>query len=424
MVSLVTGLGMGQERPTAKPNAAEWQGRDYRLYSGLTQEQSDLAHEGLRRGYRGDFTGALQAFTQMEKLESRDTLPPLSQLLLVASGVLLLERSDFADNLEANRIGKSVDEAAEQGQVLCRQALEKNRHVPTHLLIQGGIQGFLATRKIHHQPSKALQAGMQAMRMLEKALKADPRIKDAYLGSGIFECSASNAPLVVRGALKLLGRSVNFHAGLRALRISAYDGQYTSVASQLFLMQFLSPYEDEARSEKQVIFRSLETEFPGNPMYAFLRQDEALCFYPDSFYATESTAMEGRMRKLQAYGYAGQRYARLIAWQLSLLHPEGSMPIVNDTAFDYREWSFYPVFVGGLRRKREFNEGLPRRDTTIDPKEELAAYRDSCLKIIWSSEMTPTSKRYQSWRVRDALKFTARAPATYADPISPTSVNP
>lgn len=411
-----TGLAFGQSVHAVKPPIVEWQSRDYRLYPGLTQEQSDLAHQGLKLGYRGDFAGALQVYGQMEKLENRDSLPPLSQLLLVATGVLLLERRDFSDSLEAERIGKSVDAAAEQGQYLCRTALEKNRQEATHWLIQGGIQGFLATRKIHHQPTKALQAGLQAMRLLEKALKADPRIKDAYLGAGIFECSASSAPLVVRGALKFLGRSVNFHAGLRALRLSAYDGQYTSVASQLFLMQFLSPYEDEARAEKQVIFRSLETEFPGNPMYVFLRQDETLCFYPDSFYAVDPMPMERRLRKMHAYGYAGSRYVRLIEWQLSLLHPEGGMPIAQDTAFDFREWSFYPVFIAGLRRKHEFTEGLPRRDTTLDPQEELAAYRDSCLQMIRRSDMTPTAKRYQSWRVRDALKLTAKAPAAYAEP--------
>jgi hypothetical protein len=392
----------------------------YRLYPDIGQEQSDLAHIGLQKGYSGDFTGALKLYAKMEKLETRDSLAPLSQLLIVATGVLMLERSDFRDEDELARITKTVEDASEQGHYLCRKALEANKNHPTYMLILGGIQGFLATRKIHTQPTRALQDGFHALRLLEKTIKIDPRIKDAFMGQGIFDCTASNAPLVVRGALKLLGRSSNFNQGLRALRVSAYSGQYTSVASQLFLIQFLSPYEDESVAEKQDIFVGLKTAFPTNPMYDFLANDEALCFYPDSFYAWHAakspTQIEKSLRKLRPHGYAGARYLQLVKAQLSLLQDEGNLSAAFDTTFEWREYAYYPIFLEGLRRKREFEDSVPRRDPSIDPDELITAYRDSALTLLRQSAMTPTAKRYHAWRVRDAMKLKRKAASAIAAP--------
>lgn len=392
----------------------------YRLYPDISKEQSDLAHEGLRKGYRGDFMGAMKDYARMEKLEERDSLAPLSQLLIVASGVLLLERSDYRDDEEKERITKTIETAAEQGLYLTRTMLESRKNHPTCMLIAGGIQGFLATRKINTQPTRALQDGFQALRLLEKTLKIDPRIKDAYMGQGIFDCTATNAPLVVRGALKLLGRSSNFKQGLRALRISAYSGQYTSVASQLFLIQFLSPYEDESAEEKRGIFSGLQSAFPANPLYEFLANDEALCFYPDSFYTKYANLTPARieksLRKLRPYGYAGARYLQLVRAQISLVQDEDENAFKFDTAFAWREYDFYPVFLDGLRRKREFETSQPRRYPDLSPEELLNAYRDSAITLIRMSSLTPTAKRYHTWRVRDALRPTRKAPAAFAEP--------
>ncbi len=393
----------------------------YRLYPGISVAQSALAHEGLRLGYNGDFTGAARQFSAMEALEKRDSLPPLSQLLTVATGVLILERGDQADSADAARIAHSITQAAEHGRYLCKTALSKHKKQPTYALILGGIKGFLATRKIHTQPTRALQDGYQAMRQLQRTLDYNPGMKDAYMGKGIFDCTASNAPLVVRGALKLLGHSSNFKQGLKSLRISAYEGQYTSVASQFYLIQFLSPYEDESRQEKRVLFASLRASFPRNPMYAFLQNDEALCFYPDSFWtktSLPSLPIERSLRRLKPMGYAGERYLNLLKWQYSLLQPEGKNALPPDANFDLREWKFYPVFIEGLRRKREFEDSLKTRDPGVLPKEVMAAYRDSATILIRQSAFTPTAKRYHEWRVRDALRLSKNAGASYAEPTA------
>lgn len=407
-----------QPDTTAGKLDAFLQQRQYRLYPGITLEQSDLAHEGLRRGYNGNFLGALQIYATMERLERIDSLPPLSQLLIVATGVLLLERGDFGAPQEAEQIHAAVEAAGEEGNYLCRRALQRHRNHGTYLLIQGGIQGFLATRKIQTRPTRALQEGFQALKQLERCIKVDPRIKDAHMGAGIFDCSVSNAPLFVRGGLKILGRSANFHQGIRSLRISAYEGQYTSVASQLYLIQFLSPYDTSSRREKRVMLAELRKTFPRNPMYLFLEQDEALCFYPDSFYSGNARQVEKALRYFKPQGYAGKRYLQLVRLQASLLHPkqEGSLEDA-DSSLDLREWEYYPIFVAGMRRKREYAEEPARRDPDLLPAEVLDGYRDRCLYLIKHSPMTSNAKRYQSWRVRDAFRFDSKAPGTYADDL-------
>jgi hypothetical protein len=388
---------------------------NYRLYPNISQAQSDLAHEGLKLGYGGDFSAAVALYRQMEKLESRDSLAPLSQLMQVATGVLILERGDYADKEDAARIEKAVLEAADQGRYLCKQGLNRFKNHPTFTLILGGIQGFVATRKIHLHPTRALQDGFQAMRLLEKTLSHDPRMKDAYMGQGIFDCTASSAPLVVRGTMKLLGRSSNFKNGLRSLRVSAYAGQYTSVASQFYLIQFLSPYEVESREEKGVIFQSLQEAFPGNPMYPFLENDESLCFFPDSFFSKRHSKAEAALKRLKPFGYAGSRYMELLKMQISLLSPDSTWES-NPSDLPLREWAFYPIFIEGLRHKREFEDSLRTRDPAIVPEEWMQVYRDSTLALIAQSDFTPTAKRYHSWRIRDAFKLRRKAASAYANP--------
>ena len=114
-------------------------------------------------------------------------------------------------------------------------------------------------------------------------MAADSTIQDAYMGEGIFQCSAARAPMMVRATLKMLGRETSMRDGLKALQRSAYEGQYTSVASQLFLIQFFSPYDNELRQEKRQIFYTLMKDFPQSSYYLFLREEESLCFYPTAF---------------------------------------------------------------------------------------------------------------------------------------------
>lgn len=398
-----------------------WDG--YNLYPDLIQEQSELAHLALNQAYSSYHGRSRKTVAVLRTLETEKSLPPLGYLLSVAIDVMRFQNGEYVDEDEEKALLKSIQDATEQGSFLCRAVLKKQPDHPTYLLILGGIRGFTATLKIHGNPSQAMNDGFQALKLLERSRSKDVRIKDSFMGTGIFNCTAANAPLFVRATLKIIGRSVSMKAGLEALRVSAYKGQYTSVSSQLFLIQFLSPYEKELIREKREIFRSLEENFPRNPYYTFLKTDEALCFHPDSFYTeTSRTTLATRITAFASHDFSSRRYGNLVRYQYTLLDSTPSQRYAPDTAFAFRDYDFYPAFIEALRFKRRVEDSLgaeekPAKAVTAS----LKALRDSCLGLIGESPMNPTRKRYHQWHVSDALRFTARRAPAEPDSAATTS---
>lgn len=382
----------------------------YGLYQDITREQSDLAHKALGRAYSADIKAARGIVGEIRKLEADGNLPPLSHLLTVAIEVMRYQNGDFADAAEEKALLRSIGESAEQGRYLCEEALRKRHDHPTYLLILGGIRGFLATLKIQPNPGDAMGDGFQALKLLEKAREKDGRMRDSYMGTGIFHCTAANAPLFVRATLKIIGRSVNMRAGLEALRISAYGGQYTSVASQLFLIQFLDPYEEELKREKRQILLTLEETFPSNPWYTFLKSDEALSFYPDSFFRPETRLqLEQRILSFKTADFAGRRFANLVKQQYGLLNPHPDDAFRPDSGFEYRDFRYYPVFLQAVRYKRNAEDSLAgERKPPSEVARILKDLRERCLELIAESPMNATRKRHYEWHVTDALRWNPR----------------
>lgn len=373
------------------------------LYPGITLEQSDLAHKALDAFYNGNPRESERILSRLDSIENRGNLPPLSRLLQVATTVIQLQRNDAEDEKEEKRLRKLIADAAKDGLEDCKHARKESDSYPTYLLMQGGMQGFIATLKIPTNPPKALSDGLKALKFLENALNIDSTLMDANMGLGIFQCTAARAPIVVRATLKMLGIQGNMENGLNILRRAAYEGQYTSVASQLFLIQFLSPYNEDLRSEKREIFRSLSKSYPQSAYYTFVRWDESLCFYPDSFYQAHSRrSLEHRIRAAVPHDYAGERYLNLIKYQYTLLNAHPSASYQPDTSMDLHEYSFYPVFIEALRVRRQI-----MTDSSDVPKawvRNLRNLKDSTLDLIDNSGMNNANIHLFEWHVKDALK--------------------
>jgi hypothetical protein len=364
----------------------------------------------LAQAYSAQVKASRGLIAEIRKLEVEENLPPLSYLLAVAIEVMRYQNGDFEDEAEEKTLLRAIEEAAEQGRYLCEQALRKRHNHPTYLLILGGIRGYLATLKIQPNPGEAMGDGFQALKLLEKAREKDGRMRDSYMGTGIFHCTAANAPLFVRATLKIIGRSVNMRAGLQALRVSAYQGQYTSVASQLFLIQFLDPYEEELKREKRRILVTLEETFPRNPYYTFLKTDEALSFYPDSFFRPETRQqLEQRMLAFKPVDFAGRRFANLVKQQYGLLNPTPDHLFRPDSDFEYRDFRYYPVFLQAVRFKRNAEDSLAgERKPPSEVARILKVLRGQCLEHIADSPMNAARKRHYEWHVTDALRWKSR----------------
>ncbi len=384
------------------PSQGDPQGRY--LYRGMTAEQDDLAQAYLSAIYSAQPSQAKTTLRKMRQLEIRASLPPMSYLLEVATHVTHLQNGDVATPAAEDTLEALVRNIADRGLSKCRIRLNKEPDNPTYLFISGGIQGFIATLHVHTDGTRALSEGYQALKQLERALQLEPRIQDGYLGTGIFHCTVASAPVFIRGAFKIFGRGVSMPTGLKALRKSAYHGRYTNVQGQLFLIRFLSPYVDELRREKRQIFRSLEKNFQGNPYFTFLKLDEALCFYPDSFFQAEvRDRIAERILTFRQEDFASRRYANLVKYQYGLLDPNPQPELKPDPRIKFRDYQFYPVFIEALKVRRRLDQAPPNA-----PKEEMRAemttLRDSCLVLLDRSLMKGTRKSIYAWHIKDALR--------------------
>jgi len=379
------------------------EGFSFHLYPGITEEQSHKAHKALDAFYNGNPLESERILTALDALEDKDSLPPLSRLLQVATAVIQMQRNEPKNEKEGHRLRELIDKAAEEGDGECMQADKQSPVYPTYLLIQGGIEGFQATLKISSNPSKAFSEGLAALKLLEKSLELDSTVMDANMGLGIFRCTAANAPLMIRATLKMMGRQVSLSGGLDILRRSAYDGQYTSVASQLFLIQFLSPYDEALRQEKREIFRSLSKTFPRSAYYAFAGWEEALCFYPDSFYQAKTRrSLERRIRATVPSDFASQRYLNLVKYQYTLINPHAPPVYAPDTSMDMHEYNFYPVFVEALRLRKKIMDDSGEVPKTM--KKNLSALKDSTLALLKESGMNSSNIHLFEWHIKDALR--------------------
>lgn len=410
-----------------------------RFYPGIAEYQSMRAHEALRAFYNGNMPRAERILRDLGVHEESEGLPPLSPLLATAMHGLYLQRDDAGGPEEVARVRAAFDSAADEGLKACAsKPPARGAGSPTCGLIEGGIRGFRALLNLSTQgATSALSEGLEAVSLLERALESDSSVRDAHLGLGIFNAmAASNAPRAVRGMLRAAGRGVSLEDGLAHLRRSGYEGQYTSVASQFFLIRFLSPYDDELRREKSEIFRSLRASFPLSPLIPFLQNHEALVFYPDSFYRPRARATLARtLRTVEARDPAGRRYVQLLKYQYTLLNDAPEPQYRPDTAFDLGGYAFYPPFIEALRLRRELlmevkeadagsgsarltssPEAEPEHDADrADKIKRVAALRKELLARLRKTDkalLNPQTRGLLEWHVKDALKAEQFALAT------------
>jgi hypothetical protein len=380
------------------------------------------AHDALRYFYNGNLRRAERVLAEVDALEDRDDLPPLSRLLVTAMVGLYLERDDAGSPEETARLKAELDSAADKGLRRCaerRKAVKADSKAdpkvnvgsdaaddPTCLLIEGGIRGFRAILKLNVKPPlEVLDEGLGALSLLEKALAIDSTVRDAHLGLGIFNAvGASASPRVGRAVLRAAGHGVDMQAGLEHLRRSGYDGQYTSTASQFFLIRYLSPFDEELTREKLEIFRTLREVYPLSPLPLFLQGHELLCFHPDSFYRPRArVALANRMRATETRDYAAARYLNLVKWQYTLLDPDPPGQLAPDTTFDLGGYAFYPAFIEALRLRREITE-TSAADPKHDPRlKRLEKMRKDLVDRLRKSTLSPRNREYYLWHVRDAL---------------------
>jgi len=374
---------------------------DIYLYPGISKEQDKLAMQFIHEVYSYNWDDADKIGKRMEKLETKNNLPPLSSLLMVSMRIVRIQNREFATDSIGQNITRETDSLIKVGLLKSENKKADSLSRLTYLFIYSGIEGFSATLKISKWPIDAAIEGLGALKKLERLIESDTAIKDAYLGLGIFYCALAKAPAFIRGALNMTGREISFEKGLDYLRVSAYQGKYTSETAKQYLIQFLSPYMGHETIEKNSIFRSLEQQYPKNPFYLFHHIHEDLCFHPESITKSYIDNVRKKCVKIKPGEYSINRYLTLLNYQYNFLDSINRLTI--DTTISLREFSFYPVFLDALKERDSL---LIKRERF--KKMNLTPTGIHAAKLLEESEMTPNRKNFFMWYLRDALRITKK----------------
>jgi hypothetical protein len=367
------------------------------LYPGISREQDKLAMQFIHEVYSYNWDEADKIGIRMEKLEARNKLPPLSSLLMVSMRIVRIQNSEFSSDSIGQYIARETDSLIDAGLLKSDGKKADSLNRPTYLFIYSGIEGFSATLKISKWPVDAAIEGLGALKKLERLIESDTAIKDAYLGLGIFYCALAKAPAFVRGALNMTGREISFEKGLDYLRVSAYQGKYTTETAKQYLIQFLSPYLGHETIEKHRVFLSLESQYPKNPFYLFHHIHEDLCFHPDSITRSYVETVRKKATKFKPSDYSINRYLTLLNYQYNFLDSVNRLPV--DSTTKLREFSFYPVFLDALKERDSLSVKRERYK-----KVHLTATGIHAAKLLDESGMTPNRKNFFMWYLRDALR--------------------
>jgi hypothetical protein len=99
----------------------------------------------------------------------------------------------------------------------------------------------------------------------EKVIMIDPKVYDAYLGSGVENYLLSLKAAPVRFVLKLTGSLVDREQGIKQARLTAQYGHYLEPFAKLLLA--VAALRDNDRAHAKELLSELHTRFPDNPLY-------------------------------------------------------------------------------------------------------------------------------------------------------------
>jgi hypothetical protein len=208
--------------------------------------------------------------------------------------------------------------------------------------------------------------------------------------------------ILATAALNLSGRNSTFEQGLDYLRRSAYEGRYTSELSDLYLIQFLSPYWGRLVREKNMLFDTLRSHYPQNPCYRFLALDEAICFHPHTLDSGTVAALPDNFPLWDTNNFCLRRYAQLVKYQYRYPMPNDTAHR-PDTTFDLKEFSFYPKFPAVLTTRRHSGQAMAQSNGTF--WKHLTTDESYAIRDLGISSMSTGRKNFYEWHIRDALRI-------------------
>jgi hypothetical protein len=371
-------------------------------YKGISRDADHIAQQIVLDAYRGNWDDVSRGLERLERVEKRHDLVKISRLLNVSVRTYRLEQNEFLKDAERMIVERELDSCISSGLSYVERC--KDNYLPLHELIYCGIKGFQVSRIIEKNPVDAAIQGYAVIGRLEKLLQLDNAMYDACMGLGLFYCSVASASPVVRAALKLTGRNITLEKGLAYLRIGAQKGHYVNIPSLVYLTQFLSPYLGDQSAEKDSIFVQLQKKCDANPRYLFEQIDEDICFHPQVFTPVFNSSLRKKIAVYKSAQPSLLNYYELMKYQYCKYIDTTTSVFKIDTSVNLRQFTFYPLFLDGLRYKEMcmvHSLGSFNRLHEKDCEKNTSVV----IRKLEAVPMVSTKREFYRWHVIDALKI-------------------
>jgi hypothetical protein len=375
------------------------------LYPGITLRQHELAQSVMHEFFAKHWSKAETLCREMRGLELADTLLPMSLMLGFATRAWRILNDEFETPQESETLHRELGPLRAE----CLRVLHQRHFAgstrPTRMFLEAGINGLHATLLIRSKPFSALSIGLKSYRTLDSIRAIAPRIKDVYLGLGLFQCSLANEPGIISFALRLFnGLHVSYDSGLVYLRTCADSALYTRQSAKEYLVQFLSPIKPHEVAEKQAVFKALQTEYPDNPFYVFQEIDEAMAFHrADVFSGGKYRWVLPRISGFDTCNYSLWRDANLVRWQCAAIDSAMTREL-RPAAFEQKQsYSFYPVFLNAARLRYVLDT---KKYSPREYKTTVRIYniqKDRAYSVLRKSGINPMLREYFLWHIEDGL---------------------
>jgi tetratricopeptide (TPR) repeat protein len=199
--------------------------------TSITPEMNALLHRGIDAIYRMDFDGADAACREAIALD-----PEYPHPYLGLAAVDLIRYSYGSEQSDPGLIAGVERKIAETIKVSERY-LKKHPKDPDALFMLGSAHGILGRLAIvRRQWLKAFSHGRASMKSVRAAIKAEPELYDAYLGTGMFDYYVATIPKFAGWLAKVM-LGGDRARGMRNIRIAAEKGEHAKVAAQLILVE-------------------------------------------------------------------------------------------------------------------------------------------------------------------------------------------
>lgn len=287
----------------------------------LPQDQNTIIDHGIKDVYSLNFPAAETKFRSLLRDNPKNPAG-LFYLAMIDWWKILV---DLDDQSKDDLFFKKLDDVI----YVCDEILDEDPNNFDALFFKGGAIGFRGRlRSLRESWLKAADDGREALPIVNKVLKLQPKNADILLGTGIYSYYMSVIPDEYPAVKPLLifFPSGDKAQGIKDLQRVAEKGRFAKYEAMYFLMTLYQEFERDAQSSEK--YAKMLTElFPENPVFLKWRGRAAVMRgdYPlikdiyTKLYAGAQAGKFGFSQKLkrETTYYLGFYYKALGQWDSS-----------------------------------------------------------------------------------------------------------